>query len=268
MPLDADVATLLDSVASLPAPALSDGTPEAARRSYDAAPKPPGDPLPVVVDATVPGPAGDIPIRRLCRRRIGRTCRSWRSSTAAGGCCRASTATTPSPAVWPPVRALWWCRWATGWPLSTRSRPRTTTAGPSRRWLADHAGELGGDPARIAIAGDSAGGNLAAGVALRARSEALPLRFQLLIYPCIDIDPSRPSMVDNGEGFFLGARDMQWFWDCYVPAERANPYAVPWAAADVAGKPRPSSRPRNTTRYATRARRGGRGWPPRASLSL
>jgi acetyl esterase len=105
------------------------------------------------------------------------------------------------------------------------------------RWLADHAGELGGDPARIAIAGDSAGGNLAAGVALRARDEALPLVFQLLIYPCIDIDPSRPSMVDNGEGFFLGARDMQWFWDCYVPAaERANPYAVPWAAADVAGQ--------------------------------
>jgi acetyl esterase len=103
--------------------------------------------------------------------------------------------------------------------------------------LAAHGAEWGGDPSRLAVCGDSAGGNLAAGVALRARDEGLPLAFQALIYPCIDDRQSGyTSMSENAEGYFLSARDMVWFWDHYVhPVHRDNPYAVPARAANVAG---------------------------------
>ncbi|MCL4115038.1 UNVERIFIED_CONTAM: hypothetical protein GTU68_008281 [Idotea baltica] len=103
-------------------------------------------------------------------------------------------------------------------------------------WLAEHGGALGGDTSRLSVAGDSAGANLAAGVALRARDEGLSLGYQLLIYPCIDDRQSRPSMIDNASGYFLSASDMAWFWDQYVPAEhRDNPYAVPARATDIVG---------------------------------
>ncbi|MEU4116731.1 alpha/beta hydrolase [Kitasatospora sp. NPDC028055] len=89
------------------------------------------------------------------------------------------------------------------------------------RWTAAHARELGADPERIAVAGDSAGGNLAAMVALRARDAGgPPLRFQLLWYPCTHIDPSLPSEAENADapvlprravelaaGWYLGGRD-------------------------------------------------------------
>ncbi|MEZ5227130.1 MAG: alpha/beta hydrolase [Acidimicrobiales bacterium] len=104
------------------------------------------------------------------------------------------------------------------------------------QWLAEHAAELGGDPDLVMIAGDSAGGNLAAGVALRARDEGLALAAQLLIYPCVDTDFERPSMIDNATGYFLDTTDMVWFWDQFVPADqRSNPYAVPMRADDVSG---------------------------------
>lgn len=103
-------------------------------------------------------------------------------------------------------------------------------------WLAEHGASLGGDPDRVSVAGDSAGANLAAGVALRARDEGLLLTYQLLIYPCVDDRQTRPSMVDNASGYFLSAADMAWFWDHFVPAEhRDNPYAIPARATDLSG---------------------------------
>jgi acetyl esterase len=104
-------------------------------------------------------------------------------------------------------------------------------------WLAEHAAEWGGDPDRIAVCGDSAGGNLAAGVALRARDEGLHLRFQALIYPCIDDQQDDyPSMTKNAEGCFLTASDMAWFWGHFVPdVHRTDPRAVPARADDLSG---------------------------------
>jgi len=85
-------------------------------------------------------------------------------------------------------------------------------------WAHDHAAELGIDATRLAVAGDSAGGNLAAAVALRLRDEAgLALRHQLLIYPVTDTDFTRPSYAQNGGGnYFLSAVMMQWFWVQYL----------------------------------------------------
>ena len=109
------------------------------------------------------------------------------------------------------------------------------------RWTVAHAGALGVDPARIAVAGDSAGGNLAAVVALMARDRGGPaLRYQLLVYPCTDMDPERwPSMAENRNGYFLTTDSMVWFYDQYVPdpSDRTQPYASPIHAADVSGLP-------------------------------
>lgn len=108
------------------------------------------------------------------------------------------------------------------------------------RWVARHAAEIGGDPGRIAVAGDSSGGNLAAVVALMARDRGGPdLKYQLLIYPVTDADFTTQSYVDNGNGYFLTERRMRWYWGQYVPdeAERSSPYASPLRADDLSGLP-------------------------------
>jgi len=92
----------------------------------------------------------------------------------------------------------------------------------------------------IAVAGDSAGGNLAAALALRARDAGGPaIRLQLLLYPVLDADFDRASYRAFGGGDHLISRaDMEWFWDQHVPAaERRNPYAAPLRAPDLAGLP-------------------------------
>ncbi len=107
------------------------------------------------------------------------------------------------------------------------------------RWAAEHAAELGGDPGRIAVGGDSAGGNLAAAVCLLARERGGPeLRHQLLIYPVTDSDFERPSYRDNAEGYLLTRGMMQWFWGQYLedPGQAGNPLAAP-LHADLAGLP-------------------------------
>jgi acetyl esterase len=78
--------------------------------------------------------------------------------------------------------------------------------------------ELGGDPTRVAVAGDSAGGNLSAGVAIAARDEGLPLKAQLLIYPGTDFTESdaHTSRTENAEGYFLTEIDMRWFGEHYA----------------------------------------------------
>lgn len=78
-------------------------------------------------------------------------------------------------------------------------------------------GELGADPTRVAVAGDSAGGNLSAGVAIAARDQGVPLKAQLLLYPGVDFTETEyPSRIENATGYFLTADDMLWFRDAYI----------------------------------------------------
>jgi len=109
------------------------------------------------------------------------------------------------------------------------------------RWAVMNAGALGADSGRVIVAGDSAGGNLAAVVALRARDEGGPkLRGQLLIYPVTDYHtPGTPSMAENADGYGLTRKGMEWFWDHYLasPADAANPHASPLKATDLSGLP-------------------------------
>ena len=83
------------------------------------------------------------------------------------------------------------------------------------QWVARHAGEVGGDPERLGLAGDSAGANIVAAVALEPRVP--PLAAQFLIYPATDPTMQAPSIAANGTEYFLEARTMRWFWDAYVP---------------------------------------------------
>lgn len=108
------------------------------------------------------------------------------------------------------------------------------------RWICDNAAALRLDGARVAVAGDSAGGNLAAVVAQMARDHGGPsLCFQLLIYPATDSACDSASMVENAEGYFLTRDGMRWFWENYLgkPAAARAPYNSPLHAEDLSGLP-------------------------------
>ncbi len=106
------------------------------------------------------------------------------------------------------------------------------------RWAADNIGAHGGDPARIALAGDSAGGNLAATVAIAARDAGGPaVAAQILIYPVIDDDFETESYRRFGTGHYNTTSAMRWYWANYAPYGTDDPRLVPTRAASLAGLP-------------------------------
>ena len=108
------------------------------------------------------------------------------------------------------------------------------------RHISDHASTLKIDRSRIAVAGDSAGGNLAAAVCLKARDkETLPVHSQWLIYPITDADTETDSYHKFGDDYGLTKDLMTWFWNQYLPnaEERKNPLASPLRAASLGGLP-------------------------------
>jgi acetyl esterase len=107
-------------------------------------------------------------------------------------------------------------------------------------WIANHAAELGVDRARIAVGGDSAGGNLAAVISLVARDKGGPnITFQLLIYPATDMRMSMPSIDENADGPLLTKAAMHWFVNHYLSHEgdRTDPLASPLLASNLKGLP-------------------------------
>jgi acetyl esterase len=108
-------------------------------------------------------------------------------------------------------------------------------------WAVDNAVALGGDPERVAVGGDSAGGNLAAVTALQATRAGHPsLRYQLLVYPCIDGTMSQPSYVENAVGYQLTADAMAWFYAQYLcDCDPEHPFVSPICAPpdDLAALP-------------------------------
>jgi acetyl esterase len=110
------------------------------------------------------------------------------------------------------------------------------------RWAEEFAGKINGDPDRIAVAGDSAGGNLSAAVTLMLRDHGGPdLVHQGLIYPgtASPLLHDLPSHEENAEGYFLEMPTVEWYYHNYVqsPADVRNPYASPLLAEDLSGLP-------------------------------
>jgi cation diffusion facilitator CzcD-associated flavoprotein CzcO/acetyl esterase/lipase len=107
------------------------------------------------------------------------------------------------------------------------------------RWIAAHAAELGGRQGAVAVAGWSAGGNIAAVTCQLARDADGPrIAGQLLLTPVTDADLTRASYVENADGYLLTTSLMKWFWNYYAePADRAHPKASPLRAADLSRLP-------------------------------
>lgn len=108
-------------------------------------------------------------------------------------------------------------------------------------WVAENAAAIGGDAKRLAVGGDSAGGNLAAVVSLIARDKSNPpIAFQLLVYPVTDYClPGTASYIENQEGYLLNRTDMLWYFGHYLSsAEQAeDPHVSPLKAADLSNLP-------------------------------
>lgn len=108
------------------------------------------------------------------------------------------------------------------------------------KWVAENIQKYNGDPNRLAVAGDSAGGNLAAVVPLMAKDRNGPkISLQILLYPVTDFDTTTPSYIENGTGNYLETAAMHWFNAQYLnhEADKKNPYAAPLQARDLTGLP-------------------------------
>lgn len=108
------------------------------------------------------------------------------------------------------------------------------------KWVAANIQQYGGDNSRIAVMGDSAGGNLAAVAAQRSRDEGGPrIRAQVLIYPVIDPMAKLPSRTEFKDGYIITAAGLDWFWAQYLasPDDAKNPLASPCKAASLVGLP-------------------------------
>ncbi|KRV50063.1 esterase [Wenjunlia vitaminophila] len=102
------------------------------------------------------------------------------------------------------------------------------------RWIVEHGAEHGLDPSRIAVCGDSVGGNMSAVLALMAKERGdVPLRAQVLLYPVTNADFDTASYLQFAEGYYLTREGMMWFWDQYTadPAQRAEVHASPLRAS-------------------------------------
>ncbi len=241
MPLDPQIKVLLDQMAALNAPPLHTLPPEFARMAIKAGPSAAieGAPVGRVENRTIPGPTGEIPVRIYTPEGVGPFPTlvyfhggGWvicdldthdalcRDLTNGAGCVTVSVDYRLAP--------------------ESKFPAAVDDCVAAMEWVAAHAGEIGGDSARLAVGGDSAGGNLAAVVAQVARQRGGPkLGFQLLIYPATDFTADTDSIRENSEGYFLTHDDMVWFRDHYLPSldERTNPLASPMLAPDLSGLP-------------------------------
>ena len=242
MSLDPQIQEILDFIASRNAPPIHELTPEEGRVAMLKARKvfiaePPA--IARVEDRTIPGPAGEIPIRIFADTKEGPLPillffhgGGWvvgdldthddlcRRLAIHSGCLVVSVDYRLAP--------------------EAKFPAAVDDSMAALRWVAGHGAEIGGDPTRLAVGGDSAGGTLSAVICLLARDAGGPaIRYQLLVYPATDHDSSLPSIEENAEGYFLEVKAMEWFFEHYLrgPEDREDPRVAPLKADSLAGLP-------------------------------
>jgi acetyl esterase len=239
--LDAEIQPIVDLMAAAPGPPAHLVPVDQARAAHDRDTEVmsgPGEEVAEVRDIVVPGPGGSIPVRVF--RPAGEGPLPLVAYVHGGGWVIGSI-----DGFDPLCRALANASGALIASIGYRLAPEHPfPAGlddvrAAVRWLAENARELGGDPERLAIAGDSAGGNLATVTARRLRDEGVPaLRFQALVYPVCDSALNTPSYRESSDGFGLSALDMKRYWELYLDgADGRRPDASPLQAEDLSGLP-------------------------------
>ena len=238
MPLDPNLQVLLDGMAGADPVELSDMSVEEARAMMGMLVLIDGEPEPVasVADRTVPGPAGDVPVR-IYRGRPGDEALPVLIWYHGGGWVIGDLDSADTTA-----RKLANRSGALVVSVDYRLAPEhpfpaaVDDCWAALDWVAAHADEIGGDPGRLAVGGDSAGGNLSAVAAVLARDAGVALRHQLLVYPATDATQSQPSIEENGEGYLLTRNAMTWFTGHYLAdGEPKDPRVSPLFTDDLAG---------------------------------
>lgn len=239
MPLDPQAIEFIKLMEALDLPPVTELTPEQARINAKKRPVYPGPDVARVEDTHAPGPQGDVPLRVYTPFGEGPfpallwihgggwvtgdldmsdcTCRQL---CAGAECIVAAVAYTLAP--------------------EARFPTQPEQCYQALQHVHQNAASLGGDPAKLAVGGDSAGGNLAAAVALMARDRGgPPLAFQLLVYPVTDRNFDTPSYIENATGYMLTRGAMRWYWDHYLrtEADARDPYAAPLQAKDLSRLP-------------------------------
>ena len=241
MPLDPEAKASLEKRIEMGVLEPHESSPEEARALQAARPNLPGPEVASVSDHLAPGPHGDVPVRVYVPATDDAGPLPVCMWFHGGGWVIGSVATNDAT-----CRALANASGAIVVSVDYRLAPEHKFPVPfddsyaATVWAAENAASLGGDPSRLAVAGASAGGNLATTIALRARDENGPaLVHQALIYPVTDRDYSRSSYKENGEGYGLSYASMVWFWDCYLSneADGESPYVAPMLAEDLSGLP-------------------------------
>ncbi len=197
------------------------------------------EPVARVVEYLVPGPDGEVPVRihvpeadRPLPVLVYFFGGGWvlGSLAAVDPVCRRLANATPCAV----VSVAYRCAPENPFPAGLEDCYAATC------WIAEHGADLGLDPGRLAVGGASAGGNLAAAVAMLARErKGPPLAFQLLVYPPLDERADTPSLHEPLDPVFFGREDLAWCWSNYLAEhdDGDNPLASPLRAHDLAGLP-------------------------------
>ena len=242
MPVDPQAQALLDMLTAMNVPPMHTQSVAEVRASYDAMAQFRGvqEEVHTVENRMIPGPAGEIPVRIYTPEGTSSFPilvyfhgGGWTIGTldSHDGVCRALTNQAQCIVVSVDYRLAPEHKF----PAAVEDAYAATV------WVAENAASISGDPERIAVGGDSAGGNLAAVVSQMARDKDGPkLVYQLLVYPATDyFIPGTASIRENGEGYFLTYDSMVWFWNHYATSEEDsyNPLMAPLRAKDFHNLP-------------------------------
>ncbi len=239
MPLDPQVIKVMEQVAALGFPAAHTVSPAEARANAQKRPRAPGPEVARVENRTIPSPDGAVPVRIYTPEGDGPfPILAWYHG---GGWVVGDLESADGTA-----RNLCVGGQCVVVSVDYRLAPETKFPGPAEdcwaatTWAVDNASSINGDPSRLAVGGDSSGGNLAAAMCLMAADRNGPeIALQLLVYPVTDVNFDTASYGENAEGYSLTKTTMQWYWEHYLSSEEdaANPYAAPLQAKSLAGQP-------------------------------